>query len=96
MNPSIFFDGGKILLILRHVNYTFYHSEKKLFQHYWGPLTYVHPENDMHLRTVNYLCRLDSDYTVKDYAMIDTSELRAQVRRKTGLLVEIDWEVYED
>lgn len=74
MNPSVFVDGDKISLILRHVNYTFYHSEKKLFQHYWGPLTYVHPENDMHLRTTNYYCELDSDCNLKKYTKIDTSK----------------------
>lgn len=75
MNPSIFVDGDIVRLILRHVNYTFYHSEKKLFQHYWGPLTYVHPENDMHLRTTNYYCELDpSDYSIKRLNKIDTSK----------------------
>lgn len=28
--------------------------------------------------------------------MTDTSELQAQVRRKTGFVVDIDWEIYED
>ena len=32
MNPSIFIDNGKIIVNLRAVNYTFYHSEEKLFQ----------------------------------------------------------------
>jgi len=74
MNPSVFIHNGKVCLILRHVNYTFYHSEKKLFQHYWGPLTYVHPENDMHLRTTNYYCELDENYKIVRYDKIDTSE----------------------
>jgi hypothetical protein len=73
MNPSIFFDEDKILLIIRHVNYTFYHSEKKTFQHQWGPLTYVHPENDMHLRTHNYYCELDKNFNIIRYNKIDTS-----------------------
>ena len=51
MNPSVMVKDGKIIVIIRHVNYTFYHSEKKLFQHPYGPLTYIHPENDVHLRT---------------------------------------------
>lgn len=74
MNPSVFVENDKISLILRHVNYTFYHSEKKLFQHYWGPLTYVHPEDDMHLRTTNYYCELDSDCNLTKYTKIDTSK----------------------
>lgn len=74
MNPSILVDGDKIRVIVRHVNYTFYHSEKKLFQHQWGPLTYVHPENDMHLRTINYYCELDNDYKITRFNKIDTSK----------------------
>ena len=73
MNPSIYNDNGKIICILRHVNYTFYHSEEKLFQHTWGPLTYVHPENDMHLRTWNWYLELDDDLNITRYTKIDTS-----------------------
>lgn len=73
MNPSILIDRGKILVNVRHVNYTFYHSEKKLFQHQWGPLTYVHPENDMHLRTDNFYCELDDNFNIARYNKIDTS-----------------------
>lgn len=75
MNPSVYNDNGKIMVNLRHVNYTFYHSEKKTFQHQWGPLTYVHPENDMHLRTVNYYLELDDDLNVSRVNRIDTTEL---------------------
>jgi hypothetical protein len=74
MNPSILVDGDKIRVIVRHVNYTFYHSEEKLFQHQWGPLTYVHPEDDMHLRTINYYCELDENYKITRYNKIDTSQ----------------------
>ncbi len=74
MNPSILVDGDKIRVIVRHVNYTFYHSEEKLFQHQWGPLTYVHPEDDMHLRTINYYCELDENYNITRYNKIDTSK----------------------
>ena len=73
MNPSIYNDNGKLLVNLRHVNYTFYHSEEKLFQHPWGPLTYVHPENDMHLRTDNYYLELDDHFKITRYNKIDTS-----------------------
>jgi len=73
MNPSIFNDNGKLLVNLRHVNYTFYHSEEKLFQHPWGPLTYIHPENDMHLRTDNYYLELNDQFEITRYNKIDTS-----------------------
>lgn len=75
MNPSIYNDNGKLMVNLRHVNYTFYHSEKKTFQHQWGPLTYVHPENDMHLRTINYYLELDESLRISRVNKIDTSEL---------------------
>lgn len=74
MNPSIYKDGNKLSVILRAVNYTFYHSEKKLYQHQYGPLTYVHPENDQHLRTINYYLRLDDDLNTIQYDKIDTSK----------------------
>lgn len=74
MNPSIFLDNDQLLLILRHVNYTFYHSEAKLFQHPWGPLTYLHPENDMHLRTTNYYCEIDDQYQIGKSFKVDTSK----------------------
>jgi hypothetical protein len=74
MNPSIFIHQNKILVNLRAVNYTFYHSEKKLFQHQWGPLTYVHPEDDMHLRTDNYYLELDDNFNITRYNKVDTSK----------------------
>lgn len=74
MNPSVLVDNGKILVNIRHVNYTFYHSEKKLFQHQWGPLTYVHPENDMHLRTNNFYCELNEQFNIVRYNMIDMTK----------------------
>mgnify|MGYP003662916678 CR=1 FL=1 len=72
MNPSILNIDGKLVVNIRHVNYTFYHSEKKLFQHPWGPLTYLHPENDMHLRTENYYCELDDEFEISRFNKIDT------------------------
>ena len=74
MNPSILNIDGKLVVNIRHVNYTFYHSERKLFQHPWGPLTYLHPENDMHLRTENYYCELDESFEISRFNKIDTSK----------------------
>lgn len=75
MNPSIFIDEDNIIKVnLRHVNYTFYHSEAKLFQHQWGPLTYIHPEHDMHLRTWNWYLELDDDLNITRYNKVDTSK----------------------
>ena len=77
MNPSIFIDDdGDILINLRHVNYTLYHAENN--QHFpsrWGPLSYLHPEKDRRLVTTNYICRLNNDLEMTNYAKVDTSEL---------------------
>ena len=77
MNPSIFIDNdGDILVNLRHVNYTLYHAEnKQLFPSRWGPLSYLHPEKDLRLVTTNYLCRLDENLNMINYAKVDTSLL---------------------
>lgn len=73
-NPSIYNDNGKILVNLRNINYTLYHSEKNIFEHHWGPLVYIHPENDLHLRTWNYMCEVDENMQIKSYHQIDTSK----------------------
>ena len=78
MNPSILIHNEKVLINLRAVNYTFYHSERKLFQHPYGPLTYLHPENDIHLRTWNYYLELDDDYNISRINKIDTSKFPDQ------------------
>ncbi len=73
-NPSIYNDNGKILVNLRNINYTLYHSEKKKFEHQWGPLVYIHPENDIRLRTWNIVCEMDENMRIKKYSHIDTSK----------------------
>lgn len=79
MNPSIYLDDDNLVLNLRHVNYTLYHCENgQLFQNRWGPLAYLNPENDIHLRTNNFFCNLDSDFSIKQYSKVDTSKLDIQ------------------
>ena len=73
MNPSVYVDGQTILVNLRHVNYTLWHSEHKKFVHRYGPLQYLHPENDIHLRTWNYMCVLNPNLTIKQVMNVDTS-----------------------
>jgi organic radical activating enzyme len=75
-NPSIYVDDGKLILNLRHVNYTLYHCEgEQLYNSRYGPLSYLNPENDIHLKTINYHCTLNDDLTIKDYWKVDTSKL---------------------
>lgn len=73
MNPSILNNNGKLIVNLRQVNYTFYHSEAKLFQHPYGPLTYIHPEDDLYLRTTNWYIELDDNLAIARHTKIDTS-----------------------
>jgi len=72
-NPSVLVVDDKILVNIRNVNYTLYHSELNRFEHMWGPLSYIHPENDMHLRTTNYIAELNDDLDIIWYNKIDTS-----------------------
>lgn len=72
MNPSVFIDDdGKILVNIRHINYTLYHSEGKDYPHQWGPLQYVHPEDDLTLRTNNFIAELNSDFTTKSVSKVN-------------------------
>jgi hypothetical protein len=73
-NPSVYLDGNKLLVNLRNINYTLYHSEKKKYEHPWGPLVYIHPENDWKLRTKNIMCQYDENMNPVWQRHIDTSE----------------------
>jgi hypothetical protein len=71
-NPSIYNDNGKILINLRHVQYTLYHTNGK-YENKYGPLVYLNPENDITLRTTNWI--LEWDNKIISYNKVDTSKL---------------------
>lgn len=73
-NPSVLVINGHIIVNIRNVNYTLYHSELNKFEHLWGPLSYIHPENDMRLRTVNHIAELNDDLNLVYHSKIDTSK----------------------
>ena len=73
MNPSIFNDNGKLILNLRHVQYTLYHTRGK-FENRYGPLAYLNPENDITLTTTNYFCSLDNNLSITSFNKVDTSK----------------------
>jgi hypothetical protein len=87
MNPSVFVDyDGDILVNLRHVNYTLYHSESaQRFPSRWGPLGYLHPEKDQRLVTENYICRLNSDLEMTDHTRVEMLELHTPIWEFVGL-----------
>ena len=75
-NPTIFVDDdGKIIANIRHCQYTLYHSEKRVYEHQWGPLLYLNPDNDPTLTTTNYFCILDENLDTTNVLKVDTSLL---------------------
>lgn len=72
-NPSVYNDNGQLMTSLRHLNYTFYHSEGKLFKHQFGAVAYIHPEDDLHLKTVNYHLELNDNLETMRYDRVDMS-----------------------
>ena len=77
-NSSLFVEGDEIHLIIRHVEYTLYHSEgEQKYQSWWeGPLSYYHREDSRELKTNNFHCILDrEDLSIKKYNKVDTSKL---------------------
>jgi hypothetical protein len=95
-NPTILVSkNNEILINLRNLNYVLYHSESNVFEHSWGPLCYLHQENDQRLVTNNILCKLDSNFNIMSHNIIDTSFLDENplwefVGLEDGRLVE--WE----
>ena len=76
-NVSVFIDNNDdIIANIRHVHYSLYHSEfNQNFYCVWGCLAYLNPEDDIVLRTGNYLCKLDPDtLEVRTHQKIDTSK----------------------
>jgi hypothetical protein len=74
-NPSVFVEDDNIFLNLRHIQYTLYHSELCNYEHQYGPLVYLNPENDISLTTTNYFCELNNDLDIVRYNKVDTSKL---------------------
>lgn len=72
-NPSILIDDNRIIVNLRHLNYTLHHSERSKYNHHYGPLQYLHPENDHTLKTNNFILILDEDLNIKQVNKVDTS-----------------------
>ena len=59
MNPSIINIDGKLLINLRNVNYVLYHAEDGVNEHVWGPLCYLHTEQNAVLATAERIQELE-------------------------------------
>jgi predicted GH43/DUF377 family glycosyl hydrolase len=72
-NASVLKVGDKIMINVRHVEYTFFYSQK--FQSkFEGPLSYYHRDDDLSLRTNNYLGELNPDtLQIENYKQVDMS-----------------------
>ena len=72
-NPSVnVLRDGRIVVNIRNLNYTLYHSELGRFEHSWGPLNYVHREDDQTLTTHNIFCELDKELNIKSHTVVET------------------------
>ena len=90
-NVSLFEEeNGDIIANIRHVHYTLYHSEfDQKFNCKWGVLAYLNPEDDIHLITGNYLCKINPDtLEVDSHQKIDTSKNDGEGRME---LCEVEW-----
>ena len=76
-NPSILKINGKLILNIRQVGYSLYHSEEnQKHQSPYGPLVYLNPEDDVTLTTRNFLCELDNKtLEVSDFKEVNTTKL---------------------
>lgn len=76
MNPSILHYKGDLIVNIRSINYTLWHNEgEQRFYNRWGPLVYLNPENDVKLKTRNFITILDNNFFVKTHCLVDTSKL---------------------
>jgi hypothetical protein len=87
MNPSVFVDTNGVHINLRVTNYTLYHSEgNQQFYSTYGPLVYMNPENDNHLRTTNYISLLNKDLKISDINKVDTSKFDDQTYKEAEFI----------
>lgn len=76
-NPCIYNDNGNLLINIRHCQVTLFHSEKNIYEHEWGPLSYLNPENDITLTTTNFFGELNPDFSNKWIAKVDFSKFNS-------------------
>lgn len=74
-NPSVLVVNDNILVNVRHCQYTLYHAELNKYEHQYGPLVYLNPENDISLTTTNYICELNESLDITHFTNVDTSTL---------------------
>jgi predicted GH43/DUF377 family glycosyl hydrolase len=76
-NPSIININNNLLLNIRNTNYVLYNSENNKFPLTYGPIQYLHKENDLNLRTRNIVCNISIDndnLTIDNYSIVKEIE----------------------
>lgn len=77
-NPSILKIEDKIKVIIRNVNYILSENElEDRFTDAYGPINYVTPESDNHLRTRNFICDLQEN-AIDNVVKINTSKFDSE------------------
>lgn len=74
-NPTILNDNGKLLVNIRHCQYTLFHSDLNKYEHPWGALLYLNPDDDPTLRTTNYIGDLNEDLVLTNVRKVNTDKL---------------------
>ena len=74
LNPSVFIDNEKILVNIRHTDYTVFHSITGKYRLYGNGLRYDYAQNINHTITTNYICELDINFKILSQNKVDTSK----------------------
>lgn len=77
-NPSVYKDGDDLWVNVRHCQYTIYHAEKGKYEHQWGPLCYLCPEDDLTLTTTNWMCKMKDDLSIDKMYKVDFSKFNVK------------------
>lgn len=97
-NPSIFWDGYRLRLILRRVNYALWScNDQYKFATQYGPLWYITGDSEHHLKTINYLCELngnDLSHTLINTSKLDKEPIWEFVGLEDARLVRWDGKLY--
>lgn len=103
-NVSIYYNENskELLYNIRNVEYALYHSEceQKFQSKNEGPLSYYHPDDDLNLRTNNFICNINPDtldiihYNKIDTTLLDVEPIWTFIGLEDGRLVYWDNKYY--
>jgi hypothetical protein len=94
-NPSVLYADGKLFTNIRNVQYALYHSEfQQHFQNQWGCLAYLNPEDDITLRTKNFLSLDGGNFKAVDTSKLDKKPLWEFIGLEDARLVKWDGKLY--